>query len=154
MDFGKPLSNGKRVVGMMAAMVLGTAVSMGNPHVVFFVPDAAAIDLPSLGSRFERHLMFPDRANVSFAEVRGPGDILLRVWERGAGATLACGSAACATLAAAARRGLTGRSASVTLPGGTLGIAWEANGHIMMSGPVALEHRGRLDPRTGDVAPW
>ncbi len=130
------------------------AVSMGNPHVVFFVPDAAAIDLPALGSRFERHLMFPDRANVSFAEVRGPGDILLRVWERGAGATLACGSAACATLAAAARRGLTGRSASVTLPGGTLGIAWEANGHIMMSGPVALEHRGRLDPRTGDVAPW
>ena len=130
------------------------AVSMGNPHVVFFVPDAFAIDLPALGPRFERHPVFPDRANVSFAEVRGADDILLRVWERGAGATLACGSAACATLAAAARRGLTGRSAKITLPGGMLGIAWEANGHVMMSGPVALEHRGRLDPRTGVLAPW
>lgn len=130
------------------------AVSMGNPHVVFFVRDAAAIDLPVLGPRFERHPMFPDRANVSFAEVRGPEDILLRVWERGAGATLACGSAACATLAAAARRGLIGRSARVALPGGTLGIAWQPNGHIMMTGPVALEHRGRLDPRTGVTVPW
>ncbi len=130
------------------------AVSMGNPHVVFFVPDAAAIDLPELGPRFERHPMFPDRANVSFAEVRAPDDILLRVWERGAGATLACGSAACATLVAAALRGLTGRNAGVTLPGGRLGIDWREDGHVMMTGPVALEHRGRLDPRTGVVAPW
>ena len=130
------------------------AVSMGNPHVVFFVPDAAAIDLPALGPRFERHPMLPDRANVSFAEVRGPEDIVLRVWERGAGATLACGSAACATLAAAALRGLTGRAARLHLPGGELRIAWRADGHIMMTGPVAIEHRGRLDPATGAVAPW
>ncbi len=130
------------------------AVSMGNPHAVFFVPDAGAVDLPSLGPRFERHPMFPDRANVSFAEVRAPDEITLRVWERGAGATLACGTAACATLVAAALRGLTGRQARVALPGGELGIAWRADGHVMMTGPVALEHRGRLDPATGDTAPW
>ena len=130
------------------------AVSMGNPHLVFFVADAAAIDLPALGPRFERHPMLPDRANVSFAEVRGQDEIVLRVWERGAGATLACGSAACATLAAAALRGLTRRTAQVHLPGGVLRIAWRADGHIVMTGPVALEHRGRLDPATGAIAPW
>ena len=130
------------------------AVSMGNPHLVFFVADAAAIDLARLGPRFERHPMLPDRANVSFAEVRGPGDILLRVWERGAGATLACGSAACATLVSAARRGLTGCAARLALPGGDLDIAWRDDDHVMMTGPVALEHRGRLDPETGAVSPW
>ena len=130
------------------------AVGMGNPHVVFFVPDAAAIDLAALGPRFERHPMFPDRANVSFAEVRATDAIRLRVWERGAGATLACGSAACATLAAAALRGLTGRQARVALPGGELGIAWRADGHLMMTGPVELEHRGRLDLATGATAAW
>lgn len=130
------------------------AVSMGNPHVVFFVRDAAAIDLPALGPRFERHPLFPDRANVSFAEVRGPGDIRLRVWERGAGATLACGSAACATLAAAALRGLTGRRARVALPGGTLDIDWRDDGHVTMTGPVELEHQGRVDPATGEIALW
>ena len=130
------------------------AVSMGNPHLVFFVADTAAIDLARLGPRFERHPILPDRANVSFAQVRGPGDILLRVWERGAGATLACGSAACATLVSAARRGLTGRDARLALPGGDLGIAWRDDDHVMMTGPVALEHRGRLDPETGAVSPW
>ncbi len=127
---------------------------MGNPHVVFFVRDAAAIDLTVLGPRFERHPLFPDRANVSFAEVRGPSDILLRVWERGAGATLACGSAACATLVSAVRRGLTHRSARLALPGGDLGIHWREDDHVTMTGPVALEHRGRLDPETGVLAPW
>lgn len=130
------------------------AVSMGNPHAVFFVPDAGTIDLPALGPRFERHPMFPDRANVSFAEVRAPDEIALRVWERGAGATLACGTAACATLVAAALRGLTGRRARVALPGGELSIDWRPDGHVMMTGPVELEHRGRLDPATGDTAPW
>ncbi|WP_237477117.1 diaminopimelate epimerase [Lichenibacterium dinghuense] len=130
------------------------AVSMGNPHAVFFVPDAEAIDLAAVGPRFEHHPMFPDRANVSFAEVRGPGEIRLRVWERGAGATLACGSAACATVAAAALRGLTGRRARVLLPGGELAIDWSAGGPVLMTGPVELEHRGRLDPATGGTAPW
>ena len=130
------------------------AVSMGNPHAVFVVPDAAAIDLATLGPRFERHAMFPDRANVSFAEVRDADDIVLRVWERGAGATLACGSAACATLVATARRRLTGRQARVSLPGGELRIAWGEDDHVTMAGTVALEHRGRLDPETGARAPW
>ena len=130
------------------------AVSMGNPHAVFIVPDAAAIDLHTLGPRFERHAMFPDRANVSFAEIRDADDIVLRVWERGAGATLACGSAACATLVAAARRQLTGRQARVSLPGGELRIAWTGDDHVTMAGTVELEHRGRLDPATGARAPW
>ena len=130
------------------------AVSMGNPHAVFFVRDVAAVDLQALGPRFERHPMFPDRANVSFAEVRAPDEIVLRVWERGAGATLACGSAACATVVAAALRGLTGRRARVALPGGALSIEWGTDGHVMMAGPVELEHRGRLDPATGETAPW
>ncbi len=130
------------------------AVSMGNPHAVFFVPDARGIDLAALGPRFERHPLFPDRANVSFAEVRAPDDILLRVWERGAGPTRACGSAACATLVAAALRGLTGRQARVALPGGELSIRWRPDGHVTMAGPVELEHRGRLDLATGRIAPW
>ena len=130
------------------------AVSMGNPHAVFIVPDAAAIDLATLGPRFEQHAMFPDRANVSFAEIRDADEIVLRVWERGAGATLACGSAACATLVAAARRRLTGRQARVLLPGGELRIAWSGDDHVTMSGAVELEHRGRLDPAAGDRAPW
>src|SRR5579863_3024797 len=97
---------------------------MGNPHAVFFVADAAAVDLARLGPLLERDPLFPDKANISFAQIRTPDRILLRVWERGVGATLACGSAACATLVAAARRGLTGRRAHVELPGGELVIEW------------------------------
>lgn len=130
------------------------AVGMGNPHAVFIVPDAAAIDLATLGPRFERHPMFPDRANISFAEILSADRILLRVWERGAGPTLACGSAACASLVAAARRGLTARQARIILLGGELTVAWRADDHVLMSGPVALEHRGRLDPATGETRPW
>ncbi len=139
-----------------AAAGLGrpAAVGMGNPHAVFFVRDATAIDLAAIGPRFEHHPMFPDRVNVSFAEVRGPEEIRLRVWERGAGATLACGSAACATVVAASLRGLTGRRARVALPGGELDIDWRADGTVMMTGPVELEHRGRLDITSGDTAPW
>ena len=130
------------------------AVGMGNPHAVFFVPEAAAVDLAVWGPRFERHPMFPDRANISFAAVGATDRITLRVWERGAGPTLACGSAACATLVAASRRGLAGRPARIALPGGALDLAWREDGHVLMTGPVALEHRGRLEPMTGDRAPW
>ena len=123
------------------------AVNMGNPHAVFFVPDAAAIDLARLGARLETDPMFPEKANISFAQILAPDHILLRVWERGAGATLACGTAACATLVAAARAGLTGRSATVSLPGGDLRIEWrESDGHVLMSGPVELEFEGAFDP--------
>ena len=120
------------------------AVSMGNPHAIFFVPDASGIDLAAVGPRLEHHPMFPDRANISFAEVQGRHRILLRVWERGAGATRACGSAACATLVAAVRRGLTERNATVSLPGGDLILAWRDDGHVLMTGPVELEEQGEL----------
>ncbi len=120
------------------------AVSMGNPHAVFLVPDASAIDLAALGPRLEHHPMFPERANISFAEMRGRGRILLRVWERGAGATRACGSAACAALVAAARLGVADRRATVALPGGDLVIAWQDDGHVLMTGPVELEEEGHL----------
>ncbi len=130
------------------------AVGMGNPHAVFFVPEAAAVDLAVWGPRFERHPMFPDRANISFAEVGATDRITLRVWERGAGQTLACGSAACAALVAASRRGLAGRHAQVALPGGNLDMVWREDDHVLMTGPVALEHRGYVEPMTGDRAPW
>jgi diaminopimelate epimerase len=122
------------------------ALNMGNPHAIFFVPDAGAVDLYALGPKIEHHPLFPARANVSFAQVINRERILLRVWERGAGATLACGSAACATLVAAARAGLTGRRAGVTLPGGELTIAWRAeDDHVLMTGPVELEFETRLN---------
>ncbi|MBY6240297.1 diaminopimelate epimerase [Methylosinus sp. Sm6] len=124
-----------------------SAVNMGNPHAVFFVEDLAAIDLDALGPVIETHPLFPDRVNVSFAHVAAANDILLRVWERGTGATKACGSAACATLVAASRAGLCGREAQVRLPGGELDIAWGANDHVLMTGPVELEFETRLDPR-------
>jgi len=122
------------------------AVSMGNPHAVFFVEDAAAIDLDRLGAALERHPLFPQRANISFAQILAPEDILLRVWERGAGATRACGSAACATLVAAHRAGRIGRTARIRLPGGDLTIEWRGDDHVYMTGPVEFEFETLLDP--------
>lgn len=118
------------------------AVNMGNPHIVFFVKDVAAIPLHDIGPRLERHPLFPKRVNVSIAQILSPDRIKLRVWERGAGETLACGTAACATLVAACRRGLTGMHADVLLPGGTLTITW--NHSVQMTGPVALSFEGVL----------
>ena len=125
-----------------------SAVSMGNPHAVFFVADAAAIDLAAVGSPIEHNPMFPDRANISFAEIVNRNHIRLRTWERGAGATLACGSAACAALVAAVRAGLAEHQAEVSQRGGDLTILWrETDGHIVMTGDVVLEHEGLLPPR-------
>ena len=124
-----------------------SAVSMGNPHAVFFVDDAARIELETLGPRIERHPLFPERANVSFAQILSRDDIQLRVWERGTGATKACGSAACATLVAAARAGLGDRAARLRLPGGDLDIEWRADDHVLMTGPVEFEFETTLDPR-------
>lgn len=122
----------------------GMAVGMGNPHVVFFVADAQAVDLAALGPRIEReHLeIFPERVNVSVAQVVDDAHITLRVWERGAGLTPACGTAACATLVASATRGLTGRTAEVAMPGGVLTIEWRPDGHVWMTGPVEEEFAG------------
>jgi len=121
-----------------------SAVNMGNPHAVFFVADASATPLEKLGRAIENHPLFPERANVSFAQILARDDILLRVWERGTGATRACGSAACATLVAASRAGLTERRARVRLPGGDLFIEWRADDHVMMTGPVEFEFEARL----------
>ena len=122
-----------------------SVLSMGNPHAVFWVEDAQACDLAAVGPRLEHDPVFPERANISLAQVLGPEHIRLRVWERGAGATRACGSAACATLVAAARLGLTGRRATVSLPGGDLLVEWrEADDHVLMTGPTELEHDGVL----------
>jgi len=126
-----------------------TAVNMGNPHMVFFVDDAEAIDLQRIGPVLEHHKMFPERANVSFAQILGDNRLRLRVWERSAGATRACGSAACATGVAACRRGLAGRDTEVILDGGPLHISWrEADGHVLMTGPVALAFSGHLTAET------
>lgn len=122
------------------------AANMGNPHVVFFVPDADAIDVPTLGPIIEHDALFPERTNVNVASLRPDGSLRLRVWERGAGITLACGSGACATLVSAARRGLTGRKADLHLNGGKLTIEWTAGNRVLMTGPVATSFAGTLDP--------
>jgi diaminopimelate epimerase len=122
------------------------AVNVGNPHVVFFVPDADAVDLARLGPLIEHDPLFPRRVNVNVATITGPDTIRLRVWERGAGLTRACGTGACATAIAAMRRRLTGRQVVVTLPGGPLTIAWDASGTIIMTGPAATSFDGTFDP--------
>src|SRR3954465_13906016 len=137
-------------VGPIDAPVLHSpsVVSMGNPHAIFWVDDIAAYDLERFGPLLENHPIFPERANISLAEVKSPEHIVLRVWERGAGLTKACGSAACAALVAAARKKLTGRKATVTLPGGDLLIDWrERDDHVLMTGPAELEWEGRFPPR-------
>ncbi|KQP40840.1 diaminopimelate epimerase [Methylobacterium sp. Leaf104] len=122
-------------------------VNMGNPHAVFFVDrDPDTYDLARIGPMLENHPIFPDRANISVAQVVGPDRVKLRVWERGAGLTLACGTAACATVVAAARLRMIGRGATVGLPGGDLVIEWRADDHVLMTGPVALEWDGSLPP--------
>ncbi|MEN6541603.1 diaminopimelate epimerase [Parvibaculum sp.] len=125
-----------------------SAVSMGNPHVIFFVKDADAIDLGRIGSMLEHHPLFPERANISVAQVLSPTHIKLKVWERGAGLTRACGTAACATGVAAVRRHLAERKVTITLPGGDLDIEWrEADNHVYMTGPIEFEFEGDLDQR-------
>ena len=121
------------------------AASMGNPHATFFVADVAGLPIKELGPRLEHHPLFPERANIGFAQVLAPDRIRLCVWERGAGLTLACGSGACAALVNAHRRGLTGRRAIVVMDGGELEIEWRIDGHVLMTGPVATSFVGEID---------
>ncbi len=121
------------------------AASMGNPHATFFVPDIGAVPITDIGPVLEHDALFPERANIGFAQVLGADRIRLRVWERGAGLTLACGSGACAALVNAARRGLTGREATVIADGGELIIAWRDDNHVLMTGPVATAFTGEID---------
>lgn len=120
-------------------------VNVGNPHVVFFVPDCDAIDLGRLGPEIENDPLFCERINVNVATVTARDAIRLRVWERGAGLTLACGTGACATAIGAMRRGLVDRKVTVALPGGSLDIAWREDGQIVMTGPAAESFRGSFD---------
>ena len=124
-----------------------SVVSMGNPHAIFWVDDVNAYDLGKIGPLLEHHPMFPERANITLCHVQTRDHIAIRTWERGAGLTKACGSAACAAAVAAARLRRTGRKVTVTLPGGDLMIEWrESDDHVLMTGPVELEFEGRFDP--------
>jgi diaminopimelate epimerase len=122
----------------------GVGVNIGNPHAVFFVADAEAVDIAALGPVLERHPLFPERANIEAASLLGPNRMRMRVWERGVGITRACGTGACATLVAAARRKLTGRKAEIVLDGGSLEVEWLGDGHVRMTGPVATSFAGEL----------
>lgn len=120
------------------------AVNMGNPHAVFFVRDVETLPLAALGREIEMDPAFPERVNASFAQIFDAAHIRLRVWERGAGITAACGTAACATLVAAHRRGLAARSASIMADGGELHVEWrESDNHVILTGPV--EDEGEVD---------
>ncbi|ETD82785.1 diaminopimelate epimerase [Rhodobacter capsulatus] len=121
------------------------AVGMGNPHCVFFVEDAETADVSGLGPKIEHHPLFPERTNVEFASLIGPDHLRMRVWERGAGITLACGSGTCATAVAAHLRGLTGRRVIVDVDGGRLEIDWREDG-VWMTGPTALVFAADLSP--------
>src|SRR5262245_50424434 len=119
--------------------------NMGNPHATFFVADAEAIPLAELGPKLEHDRFFPERANIGVAQVLEPDRLRLRVWERGAGITLACGSGACAAVVAASRRGLVQRKADVVLEGGTLTIEWLRDDHVLMTGGISVAFKGELD---------
>jgi diaminopimelate epimerase len=124
-----------------------STLSMGNPHAIFWVKDVNAYDLSKIGPLLENHPIFPERANISLCHVASRDHIIVRTWERGAGLTKACGSAACAAAVAAVRLRKTDRKVAVTLPGGDLKIEWrERDDHVLMTGPVAFEFEGRFDP--------
>jgi diaminopimelate epimerase len=121
------------------------AVNVGNPHVIFFVADAEEVDLELIGPIIENHPLFPERVNVSMAQINSRDNIRLRVWERGAGITEACGSAACATVVAATLRGHIDREATIVMDGGTLEMAWRDDNHILMTGAYALSYTGEIE---------
>ncbi|MCC2669934.1 MAG: DapF [Armatimonadetes bacterium] len=121
-----------------------TCISMGNPHAVAFVDDVQAFPVEQLGPLVERHELFPRRTNVEFIQVLGRNELDMRVWERGAGITLACGTGACASLVAAVRTGRADREAVVHLPGGDLQIEWAEDGHVYMTGPAVTVFEGEL----------
>ncbi|MEX0860847.1 MAG: diaminopimelate epimerase [Cucumibacter sp.] len=134
-------------IGPIDAPVLHTpsALNVGNPHAIFWVSDPSAYDLSRLGPLLENHPIFPERANISLARIDSREHLTVVTWERGAGLTRACGTAACAAAVAAARKGLAGRKVTVSLPGGDLKIEWrESDGHILMTGPFSFDGEGTL----------
>jgi diaminopimelate epimerase len=143
-----PLSrpmNTEQVELSLGPLSAPVCTNIGNPHATFFVDNAEAIDLATLGPALEHHPLFPQRANIGVAAIIDPSNIRLRVWERGAGITRACGSGACAALVAAYRRGFAGRQAAVVLDGGVLDVAWREDGHVLMTGPISLSFEGSFN---------
>lgn len=141
-----PMDTNALVLEMDGVALDAAAVSVGNPHCVLFVADAEKAPVSEIGARLERHALFPERTNVEFASVVGPGTLRIRVWERGAGMTRACGTGACASVVASARRGLTQRNCEVILDGGTLSVEWRArDDHVLMSGDTSLVFSGEVD---------
>ena len=139
-------------VGPIDAPVLHSpsAVSMGNPHAIFWVDnDVWSYELDRFGPMLENHPLFPERANITIAQVTGPDALTIRTWERGAGLTRACGSAACAAAVAAARTRRTGRSVNLTAPGGQLHVEWREDDHVVLTGAAEWEFSGTFDPATG-----
>ncbi len=161
-DMGRPLFSSKQIpllgyapntnaveldTSMLNAKLpkVFSAVNMGNPHAIFFVKDVEAHELERIGPILENHAIFPERANISLVSVKSRKHLVQKVWERGAGLTIACGTGACAAAVCAMRADLTDRLVTVTLPGGDLIIEWQADGHVIMSGGVALEFEGTLN---------
>jgi diaminopimelate epimerase len=140
----RPVETGNFALNIEGKTFPATALSMGNPHCVLFGEDAEAADVAGLGPRIETDPLFPARTNVEFASVRDRGHIRMRVWERGAGITLACGSGACATAVAAIRRGLTDEAVEIALDGGVLQLEWHG-GSVLMTGPAAFAYCGEID---------
>jgi diaminopimelate epimerase len=142
-------------IGPIDAPVLHSpsAVNVGNPHAIFWVGDVDAHDLARFGPLLENHPLFPERANITLAQVTSRTRLKIRTWERGAGLTRACGTAACAAAVAAARKGLTERRVTVELPGGILLIDWTTDDHVLMCGPAELEFEGTLAPDMLSRAP-
>lgn len=143
-------------IGPIDAPVLHSpsVVSMGNPHAIFWVDrDVWSYELDRFGPLLENHPMFPERANITIAEVTSPDTMVIRTWERGAGLTKACGSAACASVVAAARTNRTGRSVSLVTPGGgSLHVEWRGDDHVILTGAAEWEFSGSFDPSTGTWA--
>ena len=128
-------------------------VSIGNPHAIFWVDrDVWSYELERFGPMLENHPMFPERANITIAQVTSPDSMIIRTWERGAGLTRACGSAACAAAVAGARTKRTGRSVELTAPGGKLTVEWRDDDHVILTGPAEWEFSGSFDPATGTWA--
>lgn len=124
----------------------GTFVSMGNPHFVIFVDDIESVDVAKYGKALEYDSLFPERCNIEFAQILSDGKIRTRVWERGSGITMACGTGACATAVAAAKTGRAGRKSDIVMDGGTLHIEWdETDNHVYMTGPAAFAFEGEVE---------
>ena len=144
-DMGFPKVIGKVQLGDGYGYTEGVSVSMGNPHLVIFVNNISKVDINTVGPSLEKHPLFPDRVNVEFAQTFQDGYIRMRVWERGSGITMACGTGACATAVAAAYTGKCGRESSVKMDGGTLKIKWdETDGHVYMTGPAVKVFDGEI----------